>query len=321
VAQPDLPAAVTLVTGEEEFLVAREVSRVLTLVRESDPAVDIRDLAATEVTPEALADALNLSLFGDRRVIVVRDVEDSGKEVHDALTHYAAQPLDETSVILTHRGGAKGKALLSTLAQCGARVVELSRVRRPAERADFVRAEVRDAGGRITEGAVRAVLSAVGTDLRDLAMAVGQLVADTGGQVDDDAVARYYRGKAEASGFVIADRAVEGDTSGALEMLRWGLAVGLAPVLVTSALAANVRAIAKVAAAGRGSPATLAKQLGMPAWKVERTQRQARGWRPQGLAAALAAVAAADGDVKGGGADPAYALERAILQITAARER
>jgi DNA polymerase III subunit delta len=311
---------VTLVTGEEEFLVAREVTRVLTLVRESDPAVEVRDLAAAEATPELLSDALNPSLFGDRRVVVVRDVEDCGKDVHDALTRYAGHPLDETSVVLTHRGGTKGKALLSALTERGARVVELPRVRRPTERADFVKAEVRAAGGRITEGAVRAILAAVGTDLRDLAMAVGQLVADTDGQVDDAAVARYYRGKAEASGFVIADRAVEGDTAGALEMLRWGLAVGLAPVLVTSALAANVRAIAKVAAAGRGSPATLAKQLGMPAWKVERTQRQARGWRPQGIAAALAAVATADGDVKGGGADPAYALERAILQITAARD-
>lgn len=314
-------AAVTLVSGEEEFLVAREVSRVLAAVREADPAADVHDLVGADVTLGSLEEALSPSLFGDRRVVVVRGAQDCPKEVQDELVRYASDPTDETVVVLTHPGGAKGKALLSSLQAAGARFVECPRVRWASERADFVRGEVRAAGGRITETAVKLVIEAVGTDLRELATAVGQLVADTGGHVDDDAVTRYYRGRAEATGFVVADRAVEGDTAGALEMLRWGMAVGLAPVLVTSALAANVRAIAKVAAAGRGSPAALAKQLGMPAWKVERTQRQARGWRPDGLAVALAAVATADADVKGGGADPAYALERAVLTITAARER
>ena len=311
----------TLVTGEEEFLVAREVTRVVAAVRGIDAAADVRDLAGVEVSLESLGEALSPSLFGDRRLIVVRGVQDCAKEVQDELIRYAADPLDETAVVITHAGGAKGKSVVAALQAAKARVVECPKVRWASERADFVRAEVRAAGGRITEGAVKAVIEAVGNDLRELATAASQLVADTGGQIDDDVVARYYRGRAEATGFVVADRAVEGDSAGALEMLRWGLAVGLAPVLVTSALAANVRAIAKVAAAGRGSPASLAKQLGMPAWKVARTQRPARGGRPAGIAVALAAVATADGDVKGGGADPAYALERAILTITAARGR
>lgn len=314
-------APVTLVTGEEELLVAREVSRLVAAVRAIDPAAGLTDLAGAEASLESLGGALAPSLFGDRRIVVVRGVQDCVKEVQDELVRYAGDPLDEAIVVLTHPGGAKGKSVVSSLQAAKVRVVEHPRVRWASERADFVRAEVRAAGGRISEGAVKAIIEAVGNDLRELATAASQLVADTGGHIDDDVVARYYRGRAEATGFVVADRAVEGDTAGALEMLRWGLAVGLAPVLVTSALAANVRAIAKVAAAGRGSPATLAKQLGMPAWKVERTQRQARGWRPEGIAVALVAVAAADGDVKGGGADAAYALERAVLAITAARGR
>jgi len=42
-------------------------------------------------------------------------------------------------------------------------------------------------------------------------------------------------------------------------------------------------------------------------------------WSPAGLAVAVQAVAAADFEVKGGGRDPVYAVERAILTITRAR--
>ena len=320
-ADDDVLAPVTLVVGEEEFLVAREVTAVVAAARADDPSADVIELAGSELTAATLQGALSPSLFGERRVVVVRGAEDCAKEALDELLGYLGAPLDECAVVLAHAGGAKGKAVVTALRKAGARVVERPKVKWASERIDFVRGEVQAAGGRATDSAIRSVIEAVGTDLRELATAVSQLVADTGGQIDDEVVARYYRGKADATGFVVADRAVEGDVAGALELLRWGLAVGLAPVLVTSSLAANVRAIAKVASAGRGSAATLAKQLGMPPWKVERTQRQARGWRPDGIADALAAVANADAEVKGAGADPMYALERAVLAVAAARGR
>jgi DNA polymerase-3 subunit delta len=151
-------------------------------------------------------------------------------------------------------------------------------------------------------------------------MACAQLVADTGGNVDVDAVMRYHAIPAEVTGFAVADAAVDGDVAAALSQLRWALLTGVSPVLVTSALANGVRQIARVASAGRTArPAELARELGLPPWKVEQAQRQARGWRPAGIATALAAIADADAAVKGAGIDPAYALERAVLTITAAR--
>jgi DNA polymerase-3 subunit delta len=146
------------------------------------------------------------------------------------------------------------------------------------------------------------------------------LCTDTDGQVDRDEVARYYRGRAEANGFAVSDRALEGRLGEALEQLRWALAVGTAPVLITSALAQGVRALAKVASAPRGlRGAELAREVEMPPWKVERVQGQLRGWTPAGVAAAVTAIAAADEQVKGGGTDAGYALEKAVLAIVAAR--
>jgi DNA polymerase-3 subunit delta len=63
----------------------------------------------------------------------------------------------------------------------------------------------------------------------------------------------------------------------------------------------------------------LAGQLGMPPWKVEKTQRQVRGWRPEALVEAFQAVAKADAEVKGGAADQDYAVERMVLAVVQAR--
>ncbi len=307
----------TLVVGDEELLAARAVGAVVAGVRAADANADVREVSASGLEPSQLSDALMPTLFAERRVLVLLDVQDATKELAAALSAFAADPVPEVSLVAVHGGGAKGRQLIDTL-RAGAKVVDCPRLK-AAERPRFVADEVASAGGSISPAAVDLLIDTIGTDLRELATACGQLVADVEGTIDVEVVTRYHRGRAEVTGFLVADRAVERDPAAALETLRWALAVGTAPVLVTSALAANVRAIAKVAGAGRRSSFALAKSLGMPVWKVEKAQRWARNWRPEELAAALYAVAAADEQVKGGGADPAYALEKVVLAVSGAR--
>jgi DNA polymerase III subunit delta len=217
-------------------------------------------------------------------------------------------------------GRGRGAGLLAALAAHGARIIEVPRITGPRERMDFVRGELRRAGRTADPGGVRALLEAVGTDLRDLAAACSQLATDTSGVIDEAAVLRYYRGRAEASGFSVADRAVEGRLADALEQLRWALATGVAPVLITSALAQGVRALAKVGSAPPGlGGVALMRELEMPQWKIDRVRKQLHGWNAVGVACALHAVAEADEEVKGAGTNAAYALERAVRNVVAAR--
>jgi DNA polymerase-3 subunit delta len=58
----------------------------------------------------------------------------------------------------------------------------------------------------------------------------------------------------------------------------------------------------------------------MPAWKIEKAQRTARGWTARGLADAMHAAAEVNAAVKGGSDDRGYALERAVLAVAHARE-
>ena len=310
----------TVVVGDEDLLVGRAVSAVVREARARDADTDLRDVTAAELQRGDLSDALSPSLFGERRVLVVRAAQDLAKDVAAELTAAVQDLPDEVHVVVVHAGGAKGKALLTALLAAKPRRVDAPKVTKFGERRDFVRRELKADGRIVEEEAVAALLEAVGSDLRELASAAGQLLADHDGPITTEVVARYHRGRAESSGFTVADRAVDGDLSGALELARWGQSTGLAPVLVTSALASTLRSMALVASAGRVPAHQLAGQLGMPPWKVEKTQRQARGWRPEGLSAALSAVARADADVKGAAADQGYAVERVLYAVVRARE-
>ena len=314
-----LDAPLRLVLGDEELLVSRAVAQVVSAARARDAESDVRELAAAELAPGDLYDLLSPSLFGTRRVVVIRGAHEARADLVDGLRSYVADPADEVVLVVVHPGGTRGKALVDALRSAGAVVVEAAKVTRAEERLAFVRAEVARVGGAISAEAAATLLDAVGNDLRELATACSQLVADTGGRVDAEAVTRYHRGRAEVTGFAVADRAVVGDTAGALEALRWALAVGVAHVLVADALADGVRSIARVSSAGRTNPYALANVLGMPPWKVKRALSQSRGWTEPGLTRALRVVADLNAAVKGVAADPAYALEAAIRDIAVIR--
>jgi DNA polymerase III subunit delta len=311
---------VTLVVGPEELLAERAVSAVLAAARRVDPDVQVRDLVGSEIESGALALAVSPTLFGGRSVVVVRGIAELRADVQRELESLLADPGDEQHLVLVSAGGVKGKAVLDAARRAGAREVECAKVTRLGDLTAFVRDEVRVGGRSITDGAIRALLDTIGRDLRDLSQAASQLLADVEGPIDEAAVRRYYQGRAEATSFSVADAAVDGKTSDALEQLRWALSVGVAPVLVTSALAQGLRGLARLAGAPRGMrQADLARELAIPPWKVDRVRRQLRGWSGDGVAAALQAVARADAEVKGAGDDAGYALERMVVAVTAAR--
>jgi DNA polymerase-3 subunit delta len=345
---------ITVIVGEEELLAERAISAIVAAARAVRPGEDdaggaagsgspdatespslstpggpgpgpdggpdIHDVRAADLSPGEFTQLTAPSLFGGDCLVVVRSAQDAGKEVAAELTSYAAAPAPEVVLVVTHAGGAKGKALLASLAASGARRISAAPVRRFGERLDFLRSEFGRAGRKADEAALRALLDSVGTDLRELAAACSQLAADTTGVISQAVVTRYYRGRAEATGFTVADRAVEGKLADALEQLRWALATGVSPVLISSALAQGVRGLGRVGSAARGKSAeALAAELGMPPWKIDRVRQQLRGWAPDGVARAHAAVAAADAQVKGEGASAGYALEVAVRTIVASR--
>ncbi|MEU1540267.1 DNA polymerase III subunit delta [Actinacidiphila glaucinigra] len=316
-------APLTIAVGQEDLLLDRAVREVVEAARAADADTDVRDLTPDALQPGTLAELTSPSLFAERKVVVVRNAQDLSADTVKDVKAYLDAPAEEITLVLLHAGGAKGKGLLDAARKAGAREVACPKMTKPADRLAFVRQEFRTLGRSATPEACQALVDAIGSDLRELASACAQLAADVEGAIDAAAVARYYTGRAEATGFEVADLAVTGRAAEALERLRWAIAVGQPLPGITFALASGVRAIGKLASAPRGARSgDLARELGMPPWKIDRVRQQMRGWSADGVSAALRAVADADAAVKGGGADPAYALEKAVVAVArAARAR
>lgn len=320
------PAPVVLVTGTESLLAERVVERVRRLARQQHPEVELVALDATGYQPGQLLTATSASLFAEPRLVVAEGVEQSTDAFITDAIGYLDDLQDDVVLVLRHGGGQRGKKLLDAVrANAAATVVDCPPVKKDSDKLDFVVAEFRAAGRKIAPLAARTLLDAVGQDLRELAAACAQLmsdVVDPAGKpltVEAEDVDRYYGGRAEVTGFKVADATVAGQCELALGLVRQAVAAGVDPVPLVAVIAAKVRSLVKVQAAGRGRSADLARDLGMAPWQVDQARRQLNGWTPDALATSLVALAEADTAVKGGGKDPVYAIEKAVVTITAAR--
>jgi DNA polymerase III subunit delta len=305
-----------LVLGEEELLVERAVADVLRSAREraGTDDVPVSRMRAGDVGTYELAELLSPSLFADERIVVLEAAAEAGKDAAAVIAAAAADVPAGTVLVVVHSGGGRAKALATELQSLGAEVHPCARIAKLSERVDFIRKEFRALRVKVDEETVTALLDAVGSDVRELAAACSQLVADTGGDVDAAAVRRYHSGKAEVKGFDIADKAVAGDVAGATEALRWAMMRGEPLVVLADALAEAVHTIGRVGPLS-GDPYRLASQLGMPPWRVQKAQKQARRWTRETVAVAMKVVAELNANVKGAVADADYALESAVRQV------
>lgn len=311
------PAPIVLVSGPEDLLAERAVDRLVERARAADPGVEVSRLDAAEYAVGTLRVVTSPSLFAEDRVVVVTGLERATDDLVADVTAYLDAPADGVVVVLRHAGGQRGKKLLDALRTRRVPTVTCDVVKSDADKSSFVTAELRRAGRRADAQAVRALVDAVGSDLRELAAACSQLVADTTGLIGPDVVERYYGGRIEATGFRVADAAIAGSSGQAVALLRHALATGVDPVPIVAALAAKLRVLAKVAAVrGRGTAAV--RELGLAPWQTDRALADLRRWTPEGLALAISSVAQADAEVKGESRDPRFAVERAVLRVAAA---
>lgn len=305
-----------LITGPESILAERALASVVSELRVTAPDLEVVRLQAATYEAGSLGVHASPSLFGGEKAMVVLDLDEAPDELQTDLLAFLAAPEPDITLVVTHKSGQRGKKVLDTLKKGGARVVEAPAIKSDRDKSDFAMHEFRAAKRRASPEAVRALIEAVGKDLRELAAACQQLISDTTGVIDEVLVEKYHGGKVEATGFRVADAAIAGNSGEALRLLRHAIATGVDPVPIVAVLAQQLRQLVRVGFAGRGRSADVARDLGMAPWQVDKARRALSGWESEALARSIQAVAAADFEVKGGGRDPVYAVERAILTIT-----
>lgn len=308
-------ARITLAIGAETFLVDRAIASVATQVRSEDPSVQrfVIDAGDDEAAPLALREACAPTLFGDGALVIVRSLDQAEDVTAAAIRGAMADLPDNVVLVFAHPGGVKGKALVDAIKAAGADVVDCTAVK-AGKLSEFVSREFASYRRKVTAPAAAALMESVGSDLGLLAAAVSQLVSDLDANpIDVPDVRSYFEGVADVSGFAISDAVWERRQVQALTLMRQSMLVndaGRMGPMAVAALAAGARGMARVGGLPPGmNEAAVAKEAAVPPWKVKHLRRQWAMWgRDQRrLAAAVVALAEADGAVKGG------VLERSSL--------
>ena len=313
------PARVILVSGTEGFLADRAIRLLRDTLRIEDPSLEVSDIEADQYGPGELITMASPSLFAEPRLIRVTGVEKCTDAFITETLAYLESPADDTYVLLRHAGGVRGKKLLDAIrgGLGGGIEIVCAELKKDTEKMEFAAAEFSTAGRRITPGALRALVGAFSDDVSELASACQQLLADASEEITEVTVEKNYSGRVETNAFKVADAAIAGRHGEALILLRHALTSGADPVPMLAAFAAKLRTMAKLSGA-RGNSGQLASQFGLAPWQVDRARRDLSGWTDDGLGATIELLAETDAQIKGGGRDPVYALER-MVRVVASR--
>lgn len=316
------PAPVNLIVGKEGLLIDRTRLAIIAAVRraaatDSDPegrAVPVDQLRAGDVTMVELTDLLSPSLFGEDRVVVLTDCDAAGAEPAKLIVDAAKDPVPGITLILQHSGGGRQKKMVPELRKAGATLFEAEEIK-ARDLPQFVRMELDRVGVKASGQTVNTILDAVGSDPRELATAISQLAADTGGKITPTAVRTYYGASAEVSGFEVAELALSGQGAEALAKMRRGIQLGIQPVMLASAITRMTGEVARLHGVRSVNPNRDAQTYGMPPWKLKKTHGLARRWSTPAMARAVRVAAGLEYSVKGGTRNQGYALEQTVLEI------
>ena len=230
-------------------------------------------LDATVEPADLMAALGTASLLGDRRLVVVRDAHDLTKAHAEAVKGYLAEPSPSSVLVLV---ASKATKLDAELRQAGAIV----RLEAPRGRnlVGWIRERGRVHDIRIDDRAGWALLETVGTDLRELDAAVAQLATrlGRGATVAARDVHQVFPRSADERIFAFTDGVGDRKLAVATTSLRRLLEQGEEPLVLFGSLAGHIRRLLRARRYADHGADAVADALGLPPWRAERLQRQAR---------------------------------------------
>lgn len=258
------------------------------------------------------------SLLGGRRLVILRDASSLKKDQIEALGRYLESPSPGAVLVLV----APGKTKLDSAVRKVGAVVALEPPR-GRKLAAWVRQRATGGKLRLDDRAAWALIDSVGTELRDLAEALEQLLTrlGPGARVGAPEVRRAFGRLADQRMYVLTDALGDRDLTRAMTALRRLQLQGEEPLVLFGALAAHVRRLLRVRRLAGAGARAVGEALGMPAWRAERMAKQALAYEEEELVTAMTLLAQADLDLKGGDLPPPAVLERVVVEILTATGR
>ena len=97
--------------GAESLLADRAITQVIA----SKSDAQVITLSSDEIEIGVITDNLAPSLFGDQRVVVIKEIQDLDSECSDEIATYLENQDENLTLLLWHKGGVKGKALVDKI--------------------------------------------------------------------------------------------------------------------------------------------------------------------------------------------------------------
>jgi DNA polymerase III subunit delta len=305
--------------GDEEYL--RERAAECVVEAHLDPATrdfNLDQLRGEEVTAEALASVLQTPpMLAEWRVVVVRGAQGLSQKARESLEAVVASPPPGLTMVITAAIPSGSKAKFYTVLQNSARSVE------------FAALDAIDAPGRLMEHAklehgrdlqpeaARALVAALGTEMRLLASELEKLTAYVGERAEiglDDvravtgAIPRFDR-------WAWFDLIGERSFADALQQLPTLISTGESGVGLIIGMTTQLLRIGLVCAGGTGA---LERELKPhQRWLARRVVPQAKRWSLAEVDAALAELLRTDRLLKSASLTDRQAMEELLLRLHA----
>jgi DNA polymerase III delta subunit len=278
------------------------------------------------------------SLFGDRRLVIVEEVDGrpnaegqlrNGWKAADvdAVATYVAAPAPDTVLALVARSVKRDAALAKVVGRDGLLVFDVAK--RGLQQ--WISDRFRERQVHAEPDACAALLHLVGEDLGALGREIEKIATWADGEpIGEREVQELVAPTADTPVFRVSDAWGNRDVTALLEatealLERSGRPVSATVPIVAGALARQVTTVRRAKRAeDRGArPAEVVKELGVRfEWQAERAYRFGRNYSESELDDALLRLAELDRAIKGGSRlAPELELQRALVDLTRASGR
>jgi len=264
-----------------------------------------------------LAVARTLPMFGERRLVEVREAHRLAAEELSRLLPYLQEPSPSTVLLLRAEKADLRLKFFTELKKRG--VVARFEPLKDRQTAGWVAAEARRTKVKLLPGAAEAVAEAVGTDMAQLASSLEQvsLFAGPGQPVGPDQVEEVLARTRQRSIFDLTNAVGRGQRGEALLVLRRMLSDREPGVRILAMLARHLRQLWQARElSGRGQPRdAIASALGIHPFFVGDILDQARRFSAEALERTHRALFRADLSLKSSRLSEGMILERLVLSL------
>jgi len=303
-----VPNRITIAVGSETVLVDRvKVNLTAAVTKEVPDITRILVDASHDEASANIAQACAPTLFGEDVLVVIEGIDALSDDGVESLKAVLADLPENVWLLLTHPGGVKRKPLIDAAVKAGGEKIECKELKRGQDTTSFLTKEVTRRKRKMTSAALNLLVESFGQDLPALTNAIGQLCSDVEvDPIDEVHIRAYFEGTAPISGYAISDALWDKKTAEAIKLLRQSTLEsdpGRVGVTTVTALASGLRSMILVGGSAPGaSDNDVAREAGLPPWKVKTLRRQWSRWSgdQRKLASLVVALADADPAMKGG---------------------